>query len=132
MPQARRAPRRGRRAGRRAARRGLDGLDRTDERRAALAAARATAEAAATAAATALTAARATAARTLEREVQAALVELGMGAARLAIAIEPRPMGATGADLVELLLGANKGEDARPLAKIASRWAASCPGSCSR
>ncbi len=98
----------------------LDGLDRTDERRAALAAARATAEAAATAAATALTAARATAARTLEREVQAALVELGMGAARLAIAIEPRPMGATGADRVELLLGANKGEDARPLAKIAS------------
>jgi DNA repair protein RecN (Recombination protein N) len=98
----------------------LDGLERTDERRAALAGARAVAETAATTAAAALTGARAAAARTLEREVATALAELGMGAARLAIAIEPRPMGATGADRVELLLGANKGEEARPLAKIAS------------
>jgi len=36
------------------------------------------------------------------------------------VAIEPRPLGPAGADKVELLLGANKGEEARPLAKIAS------------
>src|SRR5205085_4061338 len=72
------------------------------------------------AAAAVLTRARATAARRLEREVAAALAELGMGAARLQVAIEPRPLGPSGADDVELMLAANKGEEARPLAKIAS------------
>jgi len=98
----------------------LDGLERRDERVAALEQARTAAEAKAVAAAAALTKTRAAAARKLEREVHAALGELGMGAARLSVAIEPRPLGPAGADKVELLLGANKGEEARPLAKIAS------------
>ena len=83
-------------------------------------AARKAAEAAAIAAAAALTKSRAKAARKLEKEVGAALVELGMGAAKLTIVIEPRPLGPTGADRIELMLASNKGEDTRPLAKIAS------------
>jgi DNA repair protein RecN (Recombination protein N) len=43
-----------------------------------------------------------------------------MTAARLHVAIETRPLAVSGADRVELLLAANRGEDARPLAKIAS------------
>jgi len=98
----------------------LDGLERRDETLASLTAERARAEAAASAAAAVLTKARTAAARKLEREVGSALAELGMGAARLHVAIEARALGPAGADHVELLLGANKGEDARPLAKIAS------------
>jgi DNA repair protein RecN (Recombination protein N) len=98
----------------------LDGLDRRDETLAQLTAERARAEAKAIAAAAVLTKARAAAARKLEREVGAALGELGMVAARLHVAIEPRSLGPTGADHVELMLAANKGEEARPLAKIAS------------
>jgi DNA repair protein RecN (Recombination protein N) len=81
---------------------------------------RAAAEQAASAAAATLTRRRGKAARQLENQVGAALAELGMSAARLSVAIEPRPLGPTGANRVELLLAANKGEDARPLAKIAS------------
>ncbi len=78
------------------------------------------AEAAAIASATTLTKGRTKAARKLEKEVGAALAELGMGAARLAVAIEPRPLGPAGADRLEVMLASNKGEHARPLAKIAS------------
>jgi DNA repair protein RecN (Recombination protein N) len=98
----------------------LDALAGRDARLTELAATREAALARAEAAARALTAVRATAARTLEKEVGEALSELGLAGARLAVAIEPRPLGATGADKVELLLAANKGEDARPLARIAS------------
>lgn len=83
-------------------------------------AARTVAEAAATAAAAALTRTRTKAARKLEHEVHAALAELGMGAAKLSVVIEPRPLGSTGADRIELMLASNKGEDRRPLAKVAS------------
>ncbi|MEZ4369010.1 MAG: hypothetical protein R2939_22425 [Kofleriaceae bacterium] len=96
----------------------LDGLTGRDAP--ARAAARARLEAEATALAARLTAARREAAGVLEREVGAALAELGMGAARLAIVVEPRALGPTGCDHVELMLAANRGEDARPLAKIAS------------
>ena len=85
-----------------------------------LAASRARAEAAAIEAAAALTRSRAKAARKLEKEVAAALAELGMAAAKLSVAVEPRPLGPTGADRIELMLASNKGEDTRPLAKIAS------------
>jgi DNA repair protein RecN (Recombination protein N) len=98
----------------------LTELERRDETLAALAAERAKAEAAAVKAAAALTRTRTAAARRLERDVLAALGELGMAAARLRVAIEPRTLGPTGGDAVELLLGANQGEEARPLAKIAS------------
>ena len=43
-----------------------------------------------------------------------------MGAASLAVAIEPRELGASGADRVELMLCANRGEEPKPLSKVAS------------
>jgi DNA repair protein RecN (Recombination protein N) len=98
----------------------LAGLTGRDARLAELGALREAAHARAVAAAAALTKARTAAARTLEKEVGAALAELGLAAARLTVAIEPRPLGATGADKIELLLAANRGEEARPLARIAS------------
>jgi DNA repair protein RecN (Recombination protein N) len=91
-----------------------------DEKLAQAQAARAAAEAAALGAAAALTRTRTKAARKLEKEVGAALAELGMGAAKLSVVVEPRPLGATGADRIELMLASNKGEDTRPLAKVAS------------
>jgi DNA repair protein RecN (Recombination protein N) len=83
-------------------------------------AARKAAEAAAIGTAAVLTKTRAKAARRLEKDVGAALAELGMGAAKLTIVVEPRPLGPTGADRIELMLASNKGEDTRPLAKVAS------------
>jgi DNA repair protein RecN (Recombination protein N) len=82
--------------------------------------ARTTAEAAAVAAAAALSKLRAKAAKKLEKDVGAALAELGMSAAKLGVVIEPRPLGPTGADRIEVMLASNKGEEPRPLAKIAS------------
>jgi DNA repair protein RecN (Recombination protein N) len=98
----------------------LAGLTGRDARLAELATLRDAALARAQSCAAALTTARTAAARTLEKEVGAALAELGLASARLTVAIEPRPLGPTGADKVELLLAANKGEEARPLARIAS------------
>jgi DNA repair protein RecN (Recombination protein N) len=91
-----------------------------DEKLAEAQAARNAAEAVAIAAAAALTKTRTQAARKLEKDVGVALTELGMGAAKLSIVIEPRPLGTTGADRIELMLASNKGEDTRPLAKVAS------------
>ncbi len=82
--------------------------------------ARASAEAAALAAASALTKCRVRAAKRLEKDVGASLAELGMAAAKLSVVVEPRALGPTGADRIELVLASNKGEDTRPLAKIAS------------
>lgn len=98
----------------------LDALTGRDARLAELTAARSQAEAAAVSVAAALTQSRKKAARKLEKEVGAALGELGMGSARLTVVVEPRPLGVTGADRVELMLASNKGEDTRPLAKVAS------------
>jgi len=105
----------------------LDALENRDERLAALEAARAKARVRAETAARALTASRTKAARRLEREVGAALAELGMGSARLGVRLDPMAgadgkarLGPHGWDDVELMLASNKGEDARPLAKIAS------------
>jgi DNA repair protein RecN (Recombination protein N) len=83
-------------------------------------AARGAAEAAASSAAAALTKRRVKAARKLEKEVGAALVELGMAAAKVSVVVEPRALGPTGADRVELVLASNAGEPPQPLAKIAS------------
>jgi DNA repair protein RecN (Recombination protein N) len=98
----------------------LDALENRDERLAALEAQRAKARQRAETAARALTASRTRAARRLEREVGAALAELGMGSARLGVRIEAKELGPHGVDDVELMLASNKGEDARPLAKVAS------------
>jgi len=101
-------------------RRELDALAGRDARLAELAALQAGTEAAAVAAAAAVTRSRKQAARRLEKEVGAALVELGMGSARLSVIVEPRTLGGSGADRVELMLASNKGEDLRPLTKVAS------------
>jgi DNA repair protein RecN (Recombination protein N) len=98
----------------------LDALTGRDATLVELAAVRQKAEAAAVSAAGALTTSRKKAARKLEKEVGAALAELGMASARLSISIEGCAIGPHGADRVELMLASNKGEDARPLAKIAS------------
>jgi DNA repair protein RecN (Recombination protein N) len=98
----------------------LDHLLGRESRIAELSSARSKAEAAAVTAASALTAARTAAAKKLEKQVAAALGELGMGSARVTVAIDQRAIGPTGCDRVELMLLSNKGEDARPLAKIAS------------
>jgi DNA repair protein RecN (Recombination protein N) len=77
-------------------------------------------EARAAAAATALGASRRQAAGSLEKKVNAVLRELGFVSARLPVAIEARELGPNGADRVKLLFAPNPGEEARPLAKIAS------------
>lgn len=81
---------------------------------------RAAAEAAAIVCAAALTKLRTGAAAKLEKEVGAALADLGMAAAKVTVVVEPRPLGPTGADHVELVLASNAGEPPQPLAKIAS------------
>jgi DNA repair protein RecN (Recombination protein N) len=98
----------------------LDALTGRDAKLAEATTARTAAEGAAIIAAAALTRSRSKAARKLEREVGASLTELGMGAAKLTIVVEPRPLGPTGVDRIELMLASNKGEDKRPLAKVAS------------
>ncbi len=82
--------------------------------------ARGAAETAAVATAAALTKCRTRAAKRLEKDVCAALGELGMAAAKLSVVVEARALGPTGSDRIELVLASNKGEDPRPLAKIAS------------
>jgi len=103
-----------------ALRRELDAIEGAADRRAELEAARQRAARAAAARAAELTHVRRTAAAELAREVGAALAELGMGAATLAVAVEPRELGPTGADRVELMLCANRGEEPKPLSKVAS------------
>jgi DNA repair protein RecN (Recombination protein N) len=103
-----------------ALRRELAALAGRDARVAELGAARAAAAAAASRAAAALTHSRRRAARRLEREVGAALGELAMGSAQLSVVIDERPLGAAGADRIELMLASNKGEETRPLTKVAS------------
>jgi DNA repair protein RecN (Recombination protein N) len=77
-------------------------------------------EARAVTAAAALSASRRKAAAGLEKKVAATLRELGFAAAGLPIAVEPRDLGATGADRVRFLFAPNPGDPPRPLAKIAS------------
>jgi DNA repair protein RecN (Recombination protein N) len=98
----------------------LEALTGRETKLAEVASQRSAAEAAAIAAAAALTRRRTAAARRLEKEVGAALAELGMAAAKLSVVVEPRPLGPSGADRIELMLASNKGEDTRPLVKIAS------------
>ncbi len=74
----------------------------------------------ATAAAAALSASRRQAAGSLEQKVSGGLRELGFASARLPVALEARELGPNGADRVRLLFAPNPGEEARPLAKIAS------------
>ncbi|WP_428268042.1 DNA repair protein RecN [Haliangium sp.] len=98
----------------------MTALEHRDERRAELDRARAEAERVARRAAEALSKRRRRAADELCRAAAEYLAELGMGAAHLSVNVEPKPLGPDGGDHVELLLAANKGEDAKPLARIAS------------
>jgi DNA repair protein RecN (Recombination protein N) len=115
----------------------LAGLVEHDSRKATLAGELEACRAAAARAAGALSDARAQAAKRLEKAAAATLGELGMGGARVTVSLGPkrtgdddelgaallwdgRRLGPRGWDRVELLLAANKGEEARPLAKIAS------------
>ena len=92
--------------------------------------AQARADAAAHAAAEALSKSRRKAASGLEKKIAETLRDLGLGSARLPILVEPRTsagdaagevtIGASGADRVRFLFAPNPGEEARPLARIAS------------
>jgi DNA repair protein RecN (Recombination protein N) len=70
--------------------------------------------------AAALTELRRKAARPLETQVNRALAGRGLAAAQLSVAITACELGEHGADRVELMLCSNRGEQTRPLAKIAS------------
>ena len=118
----------------------LEALEQHDSRRAGLARALLDARTAAANAAEALSVARREAAVRLEKSAGEALSELGMVGARLSVACSARTaagqeegadedaalswdgrrLGPRGWDRVELLLCANRGEQPRPLAKIAS------------
>lgn len=73
-------------------------------------------------AARALHASRAKAAGKLERSIARTLVELEMGKAafRIPLEMDEALLSGTGADRVEFLFSANRGEEPRPLQKIAS------------
>ncbi len=98
----------------------LDGLDHRDARLAELSAVRTAARTHAEHAAAALTRSRQRAGARLIHDAARALADLGLGAARLEVALAPRALGRHGADDVEVLLAANKGEELRPLARVAS------------
>jgi DNA repair protein RecN (Recombination protein N) len=103
------------------ARRRLDELAGYEERAGALQDERHRAVADAEAAAVSLTRARRDAAGPLAAAIEPHLRELAMPAARFEVLVEPlEAAGDDGADRVTFLLGANPGEPARPLAKVAS------------
>jgi DNA repair protein RecN (Recombination protein N) len=97
-----------------------------DQRAAALAAEQAAAREELAAHAAALSAGRAAAAERLARDVEQRLRQLEMPDARVELALTPiaasgeLPCGPAGAEQVELLLSANRGEAPRPLRRIAS------------
>jgi DNA repair protein RecN (Recombination protein N) len=72
------------------------------------------------AAAARLTEARREAGERFAREVERELLDLDMPAVRLDVSIQPRSLGPTGADSLEILFSANRGEAPRPLSRIAS------------
>lgn len=63
---------------------------------------------------------RVQAAKEVERKINAELSELNMEGAVFSVLIEPCEFNKTGADKVEFLLSANKGEPVKPLSKIVS------------
>ena len=115
-----------------AAREELAALDRGEEALLELEQARDDALAAAARAALALSDDRRRVAGTLAERISEELGSLGMGGARVEIQVEPLPergddlavegarLTATGIDRAELLIAPNRGEDARPLRKVAS------------
>jgi DNA repair protein RecN (Recombination protein N) len=110
----------------------LAALDRAEERIAELTRQRETALAEASDAARALSERRKTIADRLAQGISAELASLGMGGARVAVQVEPLAerggelsvdgarLSETGIDRVEFLIAPNRGEDPRPLRKVAS------------
>lgn len=110
----------------------LAALDRAEERIAERAAEREAAVSAAAVAARALSARRTTIADELARRISDELASLGMGGARVSVQVEPLAersgelsvdgarLTETGIDRVEFLIAPNRGEDPRPLRKVAS------------
>ncbi len=74
----------------------------------------------ATAAANALSAARRTAGTALGAAISAELATLGMGEARVDVAVSEAGLGGSGQDRAEYLIATNRGEPPRPLAQVAS------------
>ena len=98
----------------------LELIDGGGRRLAELEAALETATAGAEAAAAALHESRGAAAGPFADAVATELADLGMEAARLDVEIEPAELGARGSDRVTLLLAANTGLPAGPIASVAS------------
>lgn len=67
-----------------------------------------------------LTAARSAAGRQLSEEIGGQLTELGMPEAVFSVQLRPAAPGPNGADSIEFLLSANRGEPLKPLARMAS------------
>jgi len=67
-----------------------------------------------------LTIKRCACAQTVQQRIEAQLAELNMEGTRFVIDIKPASLSATGCDAVEFLIAPNKGEELKPLAKIAS------------
>ena len=101
-------------------RRRLEELEGYEERAQVLQRQRQAASAASAAASAVLSRARRAAAGPLADAIAPHLRELAMPAARFEVLIEPGEPGDDGSDRVTFLLGANPGEPARPLAKVAS------------
>lgn len=67
-----------------------------------------------------LTRERTTAAERLSRRVEAELKGLAMSGTRLEVSVKPAEWSASGADEIEFLVSPNRGEELRPMGKIAS------------
>ncbi len=99
---------------------GLDALETSGERKAALEKDAARYATEYEKAAAKLTAARRDAAKRLSQRVAKELGALAMEKARVEIAVEPAPWSEHGADTVRFLISPNPGEEPKPLEKIAS------------
>lgn len=98
----------------------LEAIENAGERRARLEAARAQAHSAFETEANRLSARRSEAARKLVSKVEAELAGLAMEGTLFHIALTPAGWSATGADAVRFLVSPNRGEEPRPIEKIAS------------
>lgn len=95
-------------------------LDGAEQRIADLEAACASARTRAAQVADALSVARRAAGQALGAAISAELASLGMGEARVDVAVADAGLGALGQDRVEYLIATNRGEPPRPLAQVAS------------
>lgn len=98
----------------------IDAYEQRDERLAALQQEHERLVSSATDAAQTLSKKRQSASKCLDKEVQAAMQDLGMKGARFETAFETIPLSANGVDRISFLLSANAGEKPKPLRQVAS------------